>query len=101
MNFSFIQNLKMIEQLENQMRKISVTNQMFQYKQNNQEFKSILIVLDNSGLNAWLSLAHTAMKNEKNLNTKRINSTIMNQRRFSDGTTFESHFREIQKIGKV
>lgn len=90
----------MIGKLEHEMRKISVTKQTFQYKQNNNEFLSILIVFNARGLNASLSVAFTPLKDECP-NSNKINSIIKNQRKFSDGTSFESHFREDQKIGKV
>ena len=101
MSFTSIQKFRMIEQLEKKLRKIKITNQIFKYEQNHNEFMSILIVLNNTGLNASLSLAQTLFQVKKSQKGDRINSIIQNQRKFADGTPFESYFRENNKIGKV
>ena len=90
----------MIDRLKNELLKISDTKETYQYLQNNDEFLSIIFVIDSYDLNAFISIDCTPIRCSNTAKGIKINSILNSRQLFSDGSTFDAHFATDRKIGK-
>ena len=91
----------MIDRLKNELTKISPMRETFQFIQNNNEFLSIVFVIDQLSFNAFISIDHSPIRSSNTTIDKKMKSIVEDRQTFSDGSTFQSHFGENRRIGMV
>ena len=91
----------MIVRLKHELMKISPMRDTFQFIQNNNEFLSIIFVIDQLCFNAFISIDHSPIRCSKTAIDKRMKSIVQNRQTFSDGSTFKSRFGDNRKIDMV
>ena len=91
----------MIDRLKHELMKISPMKDTFQYIQNNDEFLSIVFIIDQLGFNAFISIDHSPIRCSNTAIDKKMKSIVEDRQTFSDGSTFKSHFGDNLRIGMV
>ena len=91
----------MIDRLVYELKRISETNEVFQFMQNNNEFLSIVFVISSFGFNAFLSVKQSPIRSTNTDIDVKIKSILDARQTFSDGSTFKSHFKDDLRIGMV
>ena len=91
----------MIDRLKDELTKISPMRDTFQFIQNNNEFLSIVFVIDQLGFSAFILIDHSPKRCSNTAIDKKMKSIVEDRQTFSDGSTFQSHFGDNRRIGMV
>ena len=91
----------MVDRLKHELMKISPMRDTFRYIQNNNEFLSIVFVIDQLGFNAFISTDHSPIRCSNAAIETKMKSIVEDRQTFSDGSTFQSHFGDNRRIGMV
>ena len=81
------------------MKKLYESKQVFHYLQNNNEFLSIVFIINSSELNAFISVENDASRASSTKMEKKIKSILNARRVFADGSSFKTHFNNDMRLG--